>query len=1080
VARGLSFADAVTLLGGSTSRTVAALDRLAGGMLLAASATGVGFAATLFDPKLELARLSGDLVLKVRERMQGVSRLNRTERLTAAHAVLVLTAYFEMLGEVRLPFNIQELKLTAVEQVVLATESPTGGSRLAELAKSLLRVEVPTPAPQRPYEEFIAELKRFYWNLSGNVGTFVAGLAVWDELGDGERQCFQGGLRDRLPDLAVARFEELFRRLASAFTELAFWMNQLEHQATRTDIRRLSTGLAGMEKILAEISTDRVPNDRCSALANVYQAALDRPILPSSESPEGLQMPLLGEAYVNPDFRVKQMRPAERIVDEYWWHELPVRDDLQGFLLGHLTTRQAVEAPLLVLGQPGSGKSMLTQILAARLPPSDFIVVRVVLREVSADADLQTQIEQAVRTTIGEQLTWPAFVRSADGALPVILLDGFDELLQATGVSQSDYLEKVADFQRREADLGRAVVMIVTSRTAVADRARPPRDMIVVRLEPFRDEHIAHWLATWRNVNESWFSARDLRPPTVESMLDHRQLACQPLLLLMLALYDADSNALQRQDDTLGQAELYERLLTRFAEREIRKTSGSLSDAEFSKAIDRELLRLSIAAFAMFNRRRQWVTQVELDADLSTLINKSGTRPVSAGLRAELTAAQLVIGRFFFIHRAQAVRDETLLQTYEFLHATFGEYLIGRLLARELNDLADTVEFSARRLRSVPLDGSFLRALLSFAPLTMRGTVVSFLAELMHAMSTTRRELIGDGLLTLFHTALHPHRANTYEGYEPDSIVIPARYAAYSANLVLLAVLARGKLSGRELFLDQAYPVDNWRCATMLWRSQLPSEGWLGLLSAITLSRDWDGSKREIQLRPVGTSETRVPQSDPYWSYRYEPNHEWRCRNPGGYFSWVDNSNEHLRMQSHFQCDTDEDILGHALEPLAEHLGSAIVTFHEFHDFWPIKGPVSAAHALIRLWLAANMDSSTDELITAHQLCLQIAIGGFAPYDVEGRNIFRVLVLRQLKANRERLPVAFLRRAVEQIQAAEDVDSRRQGKELARLTGELFPELLKRVSEQPDSHDDRQRRQSSGPMESEDQPARPSTESPKH
>jgi hypothetical protein len=28
------------------------------------------------------------------------------------------------------------------------------------------------------------------------------------------------------------------------------------------------------------------------------------------------------------------------------------------------------------------------------------------------------------------------------------------------------------------------------------------------------------------------------------------------------------------------------------------------------------------------------------------------------------------------------------------------------------------------------------------------------------------------------------------------------------------------------------------------------------------------------------------------------------------------------------------------------------------------SGPVSAAHALIRLWLAANLDSSTDELVT--------------------------------------------------------------------------------------------------------------------
>ena len=45
-----------------------------------------------------------------------------------------------------------------------------------------------------------------------------------------------------------------------------------------------------------------------------------------------------------------------------------MRDDFAGFLAAHLTTTQATEAPMLLLGQPGAGKSSLTRILAARLP----------------------------------------------------------------------------------------------------------------------------------------------------------------------------------------------------------------------------------------------------------------------------------------------------------------------------------------------------------------------------------------------------------------------------------------------------------------------------------------------------------------------------------------------------------------------------------------------------------------------------------------------------------------------------------------------------------------------------------------
>ena len=47
-----------------------------------------------------------------------------------------------------------------------------------------------------------------------------------------------------------------------------------------------------------------------------------------------------------------------------------------------------------------------------------------------------------MRGATREHLTWPDLVAAAGDALPVVMLDGFDELLQATGVSQSDYLEK--------------------------------------------------------------------------------------------------------------------------------------------------------------------------------------------------------------------------------------------------------------------------------------------------------------------------------------------------------------------------------------------------------------------------------------------------------------------------------------------------------------------------------------------------------------------------------------------------------------------------------------------------------------
>ena len=59
---GLSYADAVKLMGGRDSGVVAALDHLMGGILLAGAAASWGLALSLFEAKGELARLSNELV----------------------------------------------------------------------------------------------------------------------------------------------------------------------------------------------------------------------------------------------------------------------------------------------------------------------------------------------------------------------------------------------------------------------------------------------------------------------------------------------------------------------------------------------------------------------------------------------------------------------------------------------------------------------------------------------------------------------------------------------------------------------------------------------------------------------------------------------------------------------------------------------------------------------------------------------------------------------------------------------------------------------------------------------------------
>jgi hypothetical protein len=696
----------------------------------------------------------------------------------------------------------------------------------------------------------------------------------------------------------------------------------------------------------------------------------------------------------------------DQIADERWWRQQPVRTDLQEFLIGHLTSPAATEAPLVVLGQPGSGKSMLAKVLAARLPASEFVAVQVPLREVSADSDVQNQIEQGLRISTGEQVSWRDFVDSAGDAVPVVLLDGFDELLQATNINQSSYLDRIARFQQREADLQHPVVVVITSRVSVADRARPAGGMVSLLLEPFDDEQIDQWLGPWRRLNNTDLSVDILRP--------HADLARQPLLLLLLAIYDRTEHPLDEHEDTIGQIQLYEGLLAGFARREVLKQHADESDAEVARLVEQELVRLSVAAFAMFNRGQQWVAVEGLDADLAAL-------PVGE------TSAGVLISSFYFIHTAQALKEDDLrLRTYEFLHPTFGEYLIARLTVREMSALAE-----GRRDND-----DFLHPLLSFAPLTTRRTVLTFIGNIVKELPARCVRPIHDVLLSLFHSALQP-RSSSLHDYRPGSTSVPARCAVYSVNLcVLLVAGPSAAVTTNQLFPDVKHPIGAWANIATLWMSQLPTEGRHGLVEALELSRLWEDGRRVLRITTrLGDITNRGEDVDPYWSYRIPPTD----KSPGenDLRGWIHLDYDTLASELEFLCSPEGDTAAHALAPFADGLKTMTTTFFGFGG----ARPVSPAYALTTLWLKAGNGADDDELTAACHLCLRYAVHGFAPFDSDTRRRFRILFLQQFQVLRDRLPPSTVDLTVREI-VRTDGREVMEKEDLLALVREICPELL--------------------------------------
>ncbi|MFI6132004.1 NACHT domain-containing protein [Micromonospora sp. NPDC051141] len=966
----LSYADAVRLLGGEKSKVVDWFDKLTGGVLLAASVP-VPALLGIFDAKAEFVRLGHELVCGVSEKRSGLSRYGRTQRLEAAHAVIAVTAFFEALDGLDLPFDLGELAIDRADQLRWA------GARSASdlLTDALFATAAPVPGPHLPQPALRSTLVRWYARLTAGFLEFLQGMATGDTLSEASWGVTRRALAG-LPDVAVDRYVALLHRLAVDFPEVSFWIGLHEHEATRVEVRRLSLGLADLHRALAELSTGSAPDGRRAGLAAAYVAELARPIITSGDVPAGLTVPTLGEAYVPPLCRIADLDRTARPSDESWWADRPDRDDLWQALVVHVTSPGAVRAPLLVLGQPGSGKSVLTRIVAARLPAADFLVVRVVLRDVYAAGDIQEQIEQAVRQDTGERVEWPVLSRSAGGALPVVLLDGFDELLQATGVSQTDYLRRVAEFQRREADQGRPVAVVVTSRTSVADRAQPPPGTVAVRLEPFDETRVDAWVRTWNRVNAAAFRAPGARPLDPATVLSHRELAEQPLLLLMLALYDAEGHDL-RQAGELRRGELYERLLRRFARREVVKQRTGLPEPELDRAVEEELCRLAVVAFAMFNRGVQWVSAAELDADLAALPFGGSTAGRRDGLRAPLAAAEVVLGRFFFIHRARVEDEAQRRETYEFLHATFGEYLVARLTAQVVDDLVTRRGAASLTLTVEPVEDDLLHALLSHAVLSSRSTVLVFIEENLRGRQIPVRDAWADLLVRLFRAALFATGGRRFDDYRPRRLREPARCAAYTANLLLLILVAVWETSGRTLFSED--PVAEWRAQVGLWRSQLSAEEWQSLSDVLALERLGAGPDRDVRLR-LGDRRAVPPDADPLWVLGA----------PQGVHAGL--SAELLtrvRRAAHLACDVDGAMLAGALEPMFDKLATALALVVGSDS----GGSSSAAHALFEAWLLPLRAASQQERRRVYLRCVVLAEQGAGVVPDWDRGVFLRLLL---------------------------------------------------------------------------------------
>ena len=906
--RQISYADAVRILGEVDSPLLRTIDQILGGaIVVAAVVTGRLEILSLLEARDEMLKRTKALLSRIGKRVRGSRGKARIDLLIAAHAVIAVNSYFEALRHDSLPINLARLELTTSDQFRLAGTSPKANA--TSLIEFALSAPMPAPAAHRPYEQTVLALQQTYLAMSERLIKFISGLVIWDQTSASDKSKFRQALLDRTPRRAIEAYEESFRKLSEECPEFRHWIHLTDSIATREAI---DMGFAQLQREMQDLAGGHAATKWPERLARKYRCAMKEPLVDASpdEHNLGLRIPLLSEGYVPPSFKITEYDADARPAHKSWWDDIPTCSDMAGFIVGHLTSPVATETPLVVLGDPGSGKSLFTTILAASLPPEDYLPVRVELRHVDADKRVRDQIEQAMNDATNERMEWSKLAEEAGDALPVVLLDGYDELLQATKLSHSDYLQEVRDFQRTEASQGRRVAFVVTSRMIAADRIRFPLGTVLVKLEPFSNMEIIRWLDAWNASNSDYFYRHELEPLTLDTVLAQEDLARQPLLLLMLALYDTDSNSLPNGIHALVRADLYEKILVKFIGREVDKRWPGIDERARREQIVKELSELSVLGLGIFNRGLKALSEVDLESDLRAFGFTEDKLDGTAGrLDHRLSEGELAVGRFFFVvHNSQVILRGMHLREYEFLHATFGEYLVARMLLLALERFADedsSLKDCGNAMTTSSSPDDYLWTLLSFAPLADGSQTIVFIAERMEQLGENRRAKLESCISGLFLSAHQPRSAG-YGGYRPTVRDVVARHSIFSANLLMLSLIAADRpIFASRILGNRDDVIERWRSFALLWRSQLGVGGWENLVRMVNVVRETheDGLDIEICLATEDSRNLSREFGRLDWPSARELDEATR-------------DDVFLGRQGSFMCLLEEDLLIHGSLPL--------------------------------------------------------------------------------------------------------------------------------------------------------------------
>ena len=721
--------------------------------------------------------------------------IKRVNNAFSAHILIVYTAYFEA-AQSLIPMVGREIQFDGYAKWAITDKAIKQMYECENTSyPSWLNSETQIPGPTRSFTEIQSELLEFYGLMNNSLTNYLNGLAEFDNLDYSRREHLQA-LLGALPQEAYKHYCALYSDLSATYPHFEALARQAEHHRIEQLIANQShqsasaygqilNSVAAIPQLIQTRAADQV----LQSLHNHNVNILKRPLVDKFEMSLSDPIPPLPDRkkiFVPQDFSYHYYRQDLLDVtslDQFtdWTHG----QDLIGFITHTIHNQTATQTPTLILGGPGAGKTTLTNMLAGEYLCGCYHVITIRLRDLINKIKDCTAIKDLIDHALAQlecNGSWGQLIRTNPQTPFLVIFDGYDELLLANGEVQHQFMDAIQLFQRES----RAVVhTIVTSRITMIDPRDIPDGTTIIRLDGFTDDSINNWSEIWNSHYRTYYSQQQLPPLSIPEGGNARELSKQPLLLFMLALYDIGTHTLQ-EDVNLRQTQLYNKLIRFFIDREEKKKDKNFNEKQKTACIDLEFEKLCIAAIGMHNRNSMHIRKEQLEADLSFMQMPHHAETTGDGER--------LLRRFFFINYIGNDEDDNCSHcAYEFLHNSFGEFLIAQYAITCLKDIIQTGNCEHKWYATI-----------SYVPLHARPHVVQMLQEsiMLSAASPEStdafaswfygeldRVLRGEVFAKL--QGLSEHFLPDHAKKMPDNLL--NHLAVYASNLVCIGTIVMGQ-----------------------------------------------------------------------------------------------------------------------------------------------------------------------------------------------------------------------------------------------------------------------------------------------